>query len=518
MEHKTDSLLFKFALIFLIFTTMAMLMSGISIYVNQTNQYKEQCEKNMQDLADYIESMLIADGKNFLVLQDYFMKHKGEMMICHDFSGDYDPAKKKYEELFAAQYPGKILGSTITFEELSPEVKNAYAVYYFEYWLYKFEKARDFFGLKYVYYIVPTAEPLHMVWMLDLVRDKKTINDVDYIDLGVDVYEPMEKHQKMWEAWNTGKKPKGYDTYDNEFGKTYAYYNPLYIDGRKVGLIGTEIDIDNVNKAILRNALQQTAIMGLILFLCVSVMLWAIHKRYISKLSHLQANVRDYADNKDSHIADAIEQDVTGKDEISALSMQVAAMIHELENYMKSLVETMKELGDTKKKAEAMNELAHKDALTGIRNKTAYDNEIRRIEWAIEDGKTNFGIAVIDLNFLKRINDTYGHEHGNIAIKKLCHMVCVVFAHSPVFRIGGDEFAVILKNDDLKNVNALVEKFNTSLDEMASDETQEPWERISAAIGIAMYDPIRDNNFTNVFKRADKAMYKRKKEMKAVRT
>lgn len=218
MEHKTDGMLFKFALIFFIFTTIAMLMSGVSIYVNQTNQYKEQCEKNMQNLADYIESMMIADGKNFLLLQDYFMKHKEEMMIRHDFSGDYAPAKK------------------------------------------------------------------------------------------------------------------------------------------------------------------------------------------------------------------------------------------------------------------------------------------------------------IDLNYLKRINDTYGHEQGNIAIKRLSRIVCVIFAHSPVFRIGGDEFAVILKNDDLKNVDALVEKFNSTFDKMSQDDSLEPWEHISAAIGIALYDPLRDNNLTNVFKRADKAMYARKKEMKAVRT
>ncbi|MBQ1335805.1 MAG: GGDEF domain-containing protein, partial [Selenomonadaceae bacterium] len=261
-----------------------------------------------------------------------------------------------------------------------------------------------------------------------------------------------------------------------------------------------------------------TAIMGLILFLCVSVMLWAINKRYISKLSHLQANVRDYADNKDTHIADAIEHDAIGKDEISALSLQIAVMIRELEEYMRSLLETTKELGDTKKRAASMNELANKDSLTGLRNKTAYDNEVRRIEWALADGKANFGIAVIDLNYLKRINDTYGHEQGNIAIKRLCRIICVVFAHSPVFRIGGDEFAVILKNDDLKNVDALVEKFNSTFDKMSQDDSLEPWERISAAIGIALYDPLFDNNLTNVFKRADKAMYARKKEMKAVRT
>ena len=378
MDRKTDSLLFRFAAIFAAFTLIALLMSSISIYVNQTGQYKEQCEKSMQNLSSYIVSLLVAEGEDFAVLQDYFMKHKQEMMIPHDFPGDYTPAKKKFEELFAAQYPGKVLGSTVQFRELSPDVQNAYAVYRFEYWLYKFQKARDLFGLEYVYYIVPSGEDLHMIWMLDLVRDKKTENGVDYIDLGVDVYEPLDLHQKMWEAWDTGRTPKGYDTYDNEYGKTYAYYKPLYINGKKMGLIGAEIAIADVNQSILQNALKQTAVMGLIL--CVAAMLWAIHRRYISKLSHLQANVRNYAEKKDSLIARDIEDEAVGKDEIATLSMQVAAMIHELENYMASLLRTMEELGDTKKQADAMSELAHKDALTGIRNKTAYDNEVRRIE------------------------------------------------------------------------------------------------------------------------------------------
>ena len=194
-------------------------------------------------------------------------------------------------------------------------------------------------------------------------------------------------------------------------------------------------------------------------------------------------------------------------------------MILELENYMKSLVETTNKLGEAQEHADAMRELANKDALTGIRNKTAYDKEIRRIEWEmqVETGK-QFGIAMIDLNFLKPINDTYGHEQGNIAIKKLCHMVCSIFDHSPVFRIGGDEFVVILENDDYENVDDLVAQLNEKLKELSTDTTLEPWERISAAIGIARYDPITDNSVANVFKRADKAMYLHKREMKAIRT
>ena len=164
-----------------------------------------------------------------------------------------------------------------------------------------------------------------------------------------------------------------------------------------------------------------------------------------------------------------------------------------------------------------MQALANRDALTGIRNKTAYDNEIRRLEWRLEDGLTEFGIAMIDLNFLKRINDTYGHEQGNAAIRKLCRLVCTVFEHSPVFRIGGDEFVVILENRDYNNIELLAQDFNDSLEEMAADINTEIWERISASLGYALYDPARDKSVSDVFKRADHAMYERKAEMKAIR-
>ena len=514
---KTDSLLFRFALIFLIFTIVTLLMSGVNTYINQTASYHRQCEENLQNLATYLEELLVADGKDFAMFQEHFLKHYDKILVPHDFSGDYRPAQAKFEELFAKRYPGKTLGVDIQYSELAEDVRMAHSIYTYEYWLNTFEKARDAFHLKYVYYIVPTGEHLHMYWMLDALREEKIVDGASYIELCTDVYEPLEEHEKMWEAWNTGKSPTGYDTYDNEYGRTYAYYTPLIVDGKKIGVIGTEVEIDVVNRAIFYNTLKQLAGMGAILMLCVLALLWFIHRRYIEKLSRLQSNVREYAEDKNPIIADQIEQEAIGKDEIAALSLQVSSMIWELEDYMRNLLATTQELDTTKKHVDELSTLANKDALTGIRNKKAYDSEIRRLEWEMQDGFTEFGIAMIDLNFLKRINDTYGHEQGNVAIKKLCRMSCLIFQHSPVFRIGGDEFVVILLGDDYKNVDVLMEEFNRQLDEMKTDAAMEPWERISASIGYALYDPEIDSSVANIFKRADKAMYVRKKEMHAIR-
>ena len=380
-----------------------------------------------------------------------------------------------------------------------------------------FEKARSAFNVIYTYFVIPTGHELDMYFMIDAVREGKK-GDEKHLNLCDELSQTLERHFYMWEAWNSGEKSTGFDTYDNEFGKTYAYYAPLFINGEKVGVIAVDVEIADVNKAILNNSLRQIFYVGLVLVIAVALMLVVIYKSYIAKLSHLQKSVKAYSLDKNVAIARDIEKDANGKDEISVLALQVSSMILELENYMKSLLETAQALRDTKERADAMNELATKDALTGIRNKTAYDNEVRRIEWKMSSNeKLDFAIAMIDLNFLKRINDTFGHEQGNMAIKKLCYIVCHIFEHSPVFRIGGDEFVVLLENSDFEKRELLIQTFNKTLEELASNEKLEPWEKVSASIGIAVYDSNIDANVANVFKRADKAMYQRKKEMKAVR-
>ena len=141
-----------------------------------------------------------------------------------------------------------------------------------------------------------------------------------------------------------------------------------------------------------------------------------------------------------------------------------------------------------------------------------------KIEYEIDTHKIDsFGIAMIDLNFLKKINDTYGHEKGDLAIKNLSSLICNIFQHSPVFRIGGDEFVVILKDHDLEVIDSLLQQFNQKLESLKYDDNLELWEKVSAAIGTAIYDTSIDESIENVFKRADKKMYDRKVEMKAHR-
>ena len=514
---KTDSLLYKFGVIFIVFAVLSVLSCGIATYYLQTKRYKTQVEEKVRGIAEYLQVLIRADDVDFLYYQNYLIEHKDDIYIPYDYDGNYLPAKEKFDKLFSEQYPGKTIGLNISFDELSEEVKNAFAVYTHEYWLYVFESATDAFDVKYTYYIVPSEEPEYMYYVIDSIREEKPIGDTSYIELGLYIHEDPKMYPVMWDTWEEGKALHTYDIFDNQYGHTYGFYYPLYIEGQKQGLICVDVEIDAVNKEILRSSLFLILGIAFILFIGVTVLLLIIQKKYIARIKKLDGSIKDYAESKNPSIANVIAYDENASDEISSLAKQTSAMIRELDTYMKSLFNTTKELSETRQQAKDLQALANRDSLTGIRNKTAYDEEIKNLEWEVAVGADKFGICMIDLNYLKKINDEYGHDKGNYAINKLCKIVCNIFKHSPVFRIGGDEFAVILKNTDYDAINELTGIFNEEIEKLSSDESLEPWERTSAAIGVALFDPGKDFTVNDVFKRADENMYQRKHDMKAFR-
>ncbi|MBO4331212.1 MAG: diguanylate cyclase [Oscillospiraceae bacterium] len=514
MQKKTQTLLFRFGSLFGIFSIVAILISVFAAYVTQSRIYREQQERTIHSIADYMAVVLSVDGLDFPMYQNYVIENHDSLDIPADFtSEDVQLVRGDYETAFARTYPGMILGDDVDFSELSDELKAAYAIYNHEYYLELFEKASELFNTGRVYYLVPTGEGRVMYCVLDPSRETRGENG-EFLDLCRELDEPVKEHSKMWEAWDSGAAPGGFDRFDSGRGRICAWYTPLYIDGVKLGVIGAEVEISDFNRAIAANTLRRFIPITLILLCGVAAVLWLVNRFYISRIRKLTGHVEEYTLTKNARIAGEIESDMSRNDEISVLSKQTSSMILELDNYFKDLMQTTRELSDTKKQADAFSRLARRDALTGIRNRTAYEEEVIRLDRQLKNGGKAFGIAVIDLNDLKRINDTYGHEQGNIAIKKCCRLICSVFAHSPVFRIGGDEFAVILENEDHVNAHGLIKRFSDELEKQLHDSAASAWEQYSAAIGYASYDPSGDGGVSDVFRRADKAMYSRKNEMK----
>ena len=165
-----------------------------------------------------------------------------------------------------------------------------------------------------------------------------------------------------------------------------------------------------------------------------------------------------------------------------------------------------------------LNKRVYIDALTSVKNKGAFSAAIDALQKQVDENETPpaFAIGVFDCDNLKTVNDQYGHGKGDIYLKTACSLICHVFQHSPVFRIGGDEFAVILQNDDFQNREELVQKFRKMQEEICVS-AENKWDEVHIALGIAVYDPEIDRTVNDTVRRADKMMYENKRREKKAR-
>lgn len=157
--------------------------------------------------------------------------------------------------------------------------------------------------------------------------------------------------------------------------------------------------------------------------------------------------------------------------------------------------------------------LVYFDTLTGAGNTTAYRECTDGINKQII-GRNNvkFAVAVIDINDLKKINDSYGHEYGDALIRNAATVLKKVWKNN-VYRIGGDEFAVVLLNSDDTTVKQEVLRVEEEVNRFKTQNTAEEL-RLQLAVGTAVYNPQMDGEYVDVFRRADVAMYKDKRSKK----
>ena len=160
------------------------------------------------------------------------------------------------------------------------------------------------------------------------------------------------------------------------------------------------------------------------------------------------------------------------------------------------------------KKAEIYEKMAYRDALTELFNRTAFEKDIK----TFEDKKDDTFIAILDLNDLKKYNDTLGHDAGDRYIKTASEMIHRIFGTiGTCYRIGGDEFCVV-------SATITDNRMKTLSKELSEEEERynkmNPTAKIGIAFGYAKFDWKQDATLEDTRKRADEFMYIRKKEMK----
>lgn len=246
-----------------------------------------------------------------------------------------------------------------------------------------------------------------------------------------------------------------------------------------------EIDVEK-NRLILQN------VIALVLISTLSVLLTVyMTRRLIRPLKELNVAAKKIAEGDLSIVLTH-----QTKDEVGTLADSFQQTVSHLQKYI-----------------DYINGLAYRDGLTGVKNKTAYQEAAIRLEEQTRLGRPEFALVVFDINNLKRVNDTNGHDFGDMLIIDACKIICKVFKRSPVYRIGGDEFVVILENGDFDHYKELLERFQTAIDEL--NQYARVGSELSIARGIAFYEEETDLTFGDVFKRADESMYQNKEIMKS---
>lgn len=232
-------------------------------------------------------------------------------------------------------------------------------------------------------------------------------------------------------------------------------------------------------------------LVSFVLLLSVVVMLYWV-RSIIKPLKHLTEAAKKIAQGD---LKVSIE--CNSKDEVGVLAQSFKQTAKSLDEYI-----------------EYINRLAYTDALTGIKNKTAYEESVAFLDEEIKNENTDFAVVVMDINNLKLMNDVYGHEKGDMMIIDTTSIMKKVFGTKPVFRIGGDEFVAIIMKEYIPQPQELrsslfreTERFNKSSSKRYESELQ-------IACGIAIYDQKQDFCYADVFRRADSLMYENKKQQK----
>ncbi|RKM55356.1 GGDEF domain-containing protein [Butyrivibrio sp. CB08] len=163
-----------------------------------------------------------------------------------------------------------------------------------------------------------------------------------------------------------------------------------------------------------------------------------------------------------------------------------------------------------KENSKAFKSMANTDSMTGVRNKHAYmETEAQVNSWIREGAVDKLALVACDINGLKYVNDTKGHAAGDQLIKSACDMICDIFVHGSVYRIGGDEFVVLLSGKGYDTREETIASFNRVVEENIKKDD------VVVSIGYSTLQP-EDERLHDIFERADQMMYARKKELKSM--
>ena len=308
-------------------------------------------------------------------------------------------------------------------------------------------------------------------------------------------------------------------TGDTGDGYMLTYMRPVHdSQGNYSCHVCVDFSMEALHKKDLRFVLGLFLMIALITFLIAAVVIYFMRKTVTGPINRMKQATDSFSyENESDHINNIGIMEKLGistGDEIEDIYRLFIAFMKNNLSFMQNLSKAENYIKHKDAQIGQISKAAYKDTLTGVGSKSAYIKKVEELNNILKVGNCDFAVVMADINNLKHINDEYGHKAGDSYIQGSCHLICETFKHSPVYRIGGDEFVVILQGQDYENRLALSDSLKAAFEESFCQTDKEPWQRYSAAIGMAECSSD-DNTFELVFKRADQIMYDAKKSFKS---
>ncbi len=244
-------------------------------------------------------------------------------------------------------------------------------------------------------------------------------------------------------------------------------------------------EINNERNKLLVEISSITMLIAVVFILITTL----ICRAMIKPLRQLTEETKGIADGDYS-----VDIHTRSRDEIGTLADSFRDMAEKLQSYI-----------------EKINRLAHTDSLTGCENKTSYDKTVKQLEEKIENGSAEFAVVVLDINGLKETNDSKGHYFGDMLISNCANIIRASFPGCALYRIGGDEFSLILTDVNYSSRSAYMDSLDAALQ---LEQLRSGDDYVVLAAGLAEFEE-GDTSYKDVFARADKIMYTNKHDIKS---
>ena len=282
--------------------------------------------------------------------------------------------------------------------------------------------------------------------------------------------------------------------YGDRWGRFYSAYTPVYDSKHQItGIVAVDFSAEWYEKEIADQVKTTVKISAISLIIaCITILF--IGSRYKKQFQYLIKEMNEVSNGIETLVREVSPETSMSKQQ-GEEKADTKNGIEELSNQIQSLQNRLSG------QISYVRSLAYMDGLTGLGNRTAYEEQVGKLDDEAKTGKARFGVILFDLNGLKGINDQQGHEQGDQAIVMVASILKKVFDDCKIYRIGGDEFVVLMEGscDDVE------------IRIKAVDAQLELTEGITVAKGFSEYLSATDDGYREVFKRADNAMYFDKK-------